>query len=319
MALKEIAPRVFCLPVSIANVYFAGGRDGRWALVDAGLPGHAQQIRQAAESVYGAGARPEAILLTHGHGDHTGSALDLANLWDVSIYAHTLEMPYLTGRSIYPPLDPTVGGFMALLGRFFSVHPCDLGDRVRPLESGREAPGLPGWEWHHTPGHSPGHVAFFRREDGTLLAGDALTTMNLDSLLASVLQVKRVCGPPAPSTSDWHAARESVRLLAELRPLTIACGHGVPMSGGKAVMQLAELATNFPIPIKGRYVGEPARSDESGVVFLPPKPPDILPGVALALSVAAAAGTMFAVAAHRRKRASKELAQNGVRREAVPN
>ncbi len=304
--MKEITPGVFCLPVSIANVYFVGGRGEPWALVDAGLPGHAQRIRQAAESLYGPGARPEAILLTHGHWDHAGSALDLANLWDVSIFAHPLEMPYLTGRSKYPPPDPTVGGFMALLGRFFNTQPCILGDRVHPLESGREAPGLVGWEWHHTPGHSPGHVVFFQREYGTLLCGDALTTVNLDSFVATALQIKRVCGPPTPFTPDWDVARKSVQLMAELRPLTIASGHGIPMSGGKAVMQLAELATHFPIPARGRYVREPARWDESGTVSLPPKPPDTLPGAALALGVAAAAGTMFAVAARRRKRGPRD-------------
>jgi glyoxylase-like metal-dependent hydrolase (beta-lactamase superfamily II) len=304
VALKEIASDVFRLRVSIANVYFVGPPTGPWALVDTSTPGHAEEIREAAGRLYGA-ARPEAIFLTHGHVDHSGSALDLANLWDVPVFAHPLELPYLTGRSTYPPLDPTVGGFLAMMGRFVSVPLQDLSGRVRGLESDAQAPGLAGWEWHHTPGHAPGHVAFFRREDGTLLAGDALSTMNLNSFGASLFEVQRVCGPPAPSTSDWRRARESVELLAELRPLTIACGHGAPMSGGKAVMQLAELVTNFRMPAHGRYVREPARMDESGVVSLPPEPADALPGVALAVGVAAAAGTMFAVAAHRRRRAAK--------------
>jgi glyoxylase-like metal-dependent hydrolase (beta-lactamase superfamily II) len=299
--LKEIAPEVFHLQVSIANVYFIGPPGGPWTLVDTATPGHAPQIRHAAESIHGPGARPEGILLTHGHGDHAGSALDLANLWDVPIFAHMLELPYLTGQSQYPPLDPTVGGFMALVGRFVSAPCVDLGSRIRALESG-ETPGLPGWEWHLTPGHAPGHIVFFRRRDRTLLAGDALTTMNLDSALAAVLRIQRVGGPPTPSTPDWRRARESVEYLAELGPVTIACGHGVPMSGSQAVLQLAELATSFQSPPKGRYVSEPARMDESGVVSLPPKPADALPGVALWLGLAAAAGTMFALSAHRRRR-----------------
>jgi hypothetical protein len=129
--------------------------------------------------------------------------------------------------------------------------------------------------------------------------------VNLDSSLAAFLELQQVCGPPKPSTCDWQRARESVELLAELRPLTIAAGHGIPMSGGDAVMQLAELAVDFPIPAHGRYVREPAHMNESGVVSLPPAPADPVPGVAVALGVAAAAGTMFAVAAHRRKRAVK--------------
>jgi hypothetical protein len=103
-----------------------------------------------------------------------------------------------------------------------------------------------------------------------------------------------------------------VQLLANLRPQTIAAGHGVPMSGDRAVMQLAELATNFPIPAKGRYIAAPAQMDETGVVALPPKPADWLPGVALAAGVAAAAGTMFAVAALRRKRAKADTPAQGL-------
>ena len=305
MALTEIAPGVAWLPLGITNVYFAGPRGGPWVLIDTGLPGRARQIREAAESRFGANARPEAILLTHGHRDHSGSALDLATLWDVSMFVHPLEMPYLTGRSSYPPPDPTVGGFLGLMGRFVSPAVFDLGDRVRTLEVGREAPGLKGWEWHHTPGHSPGHVVFFRRDDGLLLGGDALITVNLDSFLELAIRRRRISRPPTPFTCDWHAARQSVRQIAELRPLTVACGHGTPMTGSDVVVQLAELAVNFPMPPYGRYVDEPARTDETGVVSLPPKPRDALPGIAAGIGIAAAAGTMFALAASRRKRKTK--------------
>ena len=301
MPLKEIAHGVFCLRLRIANVYFVGPPVGPWVLVDAGLSGEARRIREAGESFYGPSARPAAILLTHGHMDHAGSAAELADLWETPILAHALEIPFLTGRSQYPPLDPTVGGFLALLGRFVPAKAIDLGSRVRPLESAWGALGLAGWEWHHTPGHSPGHVAFFRREDGMLLAGDAITTVDVDSLFAAAINARRVCRPPAPSTTDWTAAAASVRLLAELRPFTISCGHGTPMSGGDAVIQLAGLATHFPVPSTGRYVRQPARTDETGVVQLPPKPPDPLPGVAIGLGIATAASTMFALAVHRRR------------------
>lgn len=301
MRPKEVSPGVYWLAVSIANVYFVGRPGGPWVLIDAGIPGRARQILGAAEFLYGAGARPQAIMLTHGHMDHSGSASELAQLWDVPIIVHPRELPFVKGKP-YPPGDPTVGGFLAMLGRFFTPQPIDLGDRVRTLGGGRQAPGMPGWEWHPTPGHTPGHVAFFRRSDGTLLAGDAVATVNLDSLAAVASQTRRVSRPPAPFTMDWQQARESVQRLADLRPLVIAAGHGKPMSGGKAVMQLAELATDFPIPAQGRYVEEPVRTDENGIVALPPKPPDVLPGVAIGLGIVAAAGTMFAVAARRHKR-----------------
>src|SRR3712207_2334926 len=109
-SITRIAPDVGWLPISFVNVYFVGRPGGSWVLVDAGLPGTAQQILAAAAARYGSGSRPEAIILTHGHFDHAGAARRLADDWNVPIYAHELEHPYLTGRSSYPPPDPTIGG-----------------------------------------------------------------------------------------------------------------------------------------------------------------------------------------------------------------
>lgn len=160
-SITRIAPDIGWLPVSFVNVYFIGRPGGAWVLVDAGLPGRANQILEAAEARFGAGARPEAILLTHAHFDHAGSALDLAEVWNVPIYAHRLELPYLTGKSDYPPPDPTVGGAMAFLSRFMPSQARDFGERIRELHP-NEVPGAQGWEWLATPGHSPGHISFFR-------------------------------------------------------------------------------------------------------------------------------------------------------------
>lgn len=302
--LQEIARGVAQLPVSIANVYFVDGAGGKWVLVDAGTPGKTQQIREAAESRYGPGATPQAILLTHGHFDHAGNALELATFWDVPVYAHKLELPYLTGQSSYPPADPTAPGFMAFLSRFFTSKPLDLGGRVRPFDFGADTPGLEDWERHHTPGHTPGHVAFFRPSDGTLLAGDAFTTVDLDSALAVVTKTRKVSPPPTPMTSDWGAASESVRRLASLQPNTLACGHGSPMSGQEAALELAELARNFPTPAHGRYVAEPARADETGVTYLPPKPADPALRVATGVGIAAVAAAVFALSTKRRASAT---------------
>jgi len=301
----QIAEGVAHLPVSIANVYFVGSCGSPWVLIDSSLPGNARKILEAAELLYGAGARPDAILLTHGHYDHAGSALDLANLWDVPIYAHRLELPYLTGKSPYPPIDPTAPGFMAFLGRFLPARTVNIRARVRPLPAGGEIPGMPGWQCHHTPGHAPGHVAFFRPTDATLIAGDAITTMNTDNLFDALRKRKQICGPPTPVTYDWTAALDSVRLLASLRPLTIAAGHGNPMIGPEASDELSDFAANITPPLRGRYVHQPARTGETGIVALPPKPSDPIPGIAAAVGVATIAGAMFAVAAHRRKKHSE--------------
>ena len=273
MPVEELTPEVARLRLAIANVYFIGRPGAPWALVDAGTPHNAARIRSAAVRRFGDGARPTAVLLTHGHFDHSGSARDLAQMWDVPIYAHRLERPFLTGRSAYPPKDPTVGGAMALLSRFFPSGAPNLEDRLRDLPEGGEVPGMPGWSWRHTPGHAPGHVVFFQESESVLLAGDACTTMDLDSAIGLVTQRPRISRPPAPFTFDWDEAHRSVQLLAALRPLVIGCGHGEPMKGSGVASELAELACRFPKPCHGRYALEPARTDESGVVYLPPPVP----------------------------------------------
>jgi hypothetical protein len=66
----------------------------------------------------------------------------------------------------------------------------------------------------------------------------------------------------------------------------LGAGHGEPMSGDSVAAGLEELARNFPRP-HGRYAVEPARTDENGIVFVPPPAPDPLPKIALAAGVSA--------------------------------
>lgn len=298
---QEFAPGVAHLTTAIVNVYFVDGPDGSWTLVDTGVPHFTAKVKAAAQARYGA-TPPLAIVLTHAHFDHAGSALALADAWDAPVYAHRLELPYLTGKSDYPPQDPTIGGAISFLSRFFSTAGIDLGDRVRPLPADGALPGLPDWEWHATPGHSPGHVSLFRAQDKTLLAGDAFVTVNMDSFANFAAHKTEIARPPAPFNYDWRAAHASVQRLAGLRPLAVGTGHGLPMTGRGVADELQALADVFPVPSHGRYVAEPARVDERGVVFLPPPVPDLLPlKLAAGVGVAALAGTVLAWIRRRRR------------------
>src|SRR3954453_13057004 len=162
--VNEIAPGVWYVPALMANLYFIGRSGDPWVMIDAGVDGTTGWIRSGAQSVYG-DQKPQAIVLTHGHFDHIGALQELAERWDVPVFAHPLEMPYLDGRDNYPPPDPTVGGFMAQLSRVFPKKGINIGHRLRAMLIDNSVPHMPGWRMVHTPGHAPGHVSLFRDED----------------------------------------------------------------------------------------------------------------------------------------------------------
>ena len=267
---EPVAPGVGRLGILFVNVLALGEPGGPWLLVDAGLPGSAGVIRRAVTRRFGTGARPEAILLTHGHFDHVGAARNLAEGWDVPLFAHPLETPYLTGRSDYPPRDPTMGGAMAQMSRLMPDHGYDFDDRVRELPADGTVPVLRDWRWLHTPGHTPGHVSLYREADRVLLAADAFATMNLDSWSAYLTRKRELSRPSPPFTFDWATTRRSITKLATLEPKVLAAGHGLAMEGDQIATELRRFTESFTPPRRGRYVGSPPVADEGGVEELPP-------------------------------------------------
>lgn len=299
--VHELAPDIARLQTLTVNVYFVGkpgAPSGSWVLVDTGFYASEGRIIKAAAQRFGPDSRPAAIILTHGHFDHIGSVRELAATWDVPVYAHPLELPYLTGRSEYPPADPGVGGgAMTAMSWLYPRGPIDLGDRVKAFPEDGSIPGMPEWRWIHTPGHTAGHTSLFRKQDRILIAGDAFVTVKSESLLAVIAQRQEVHGPPAYFTSDWDAARRSVGILSALQPWLVATGHGIPMRGERMQQELQTLASEFneiAIPAHGRYIHLPAITDENGVVSLPPElEANSLPKALTGLGLFLAAGALL--------------------------
>jgi glyoxylase-like metal-dependent hydrolase (beta-lactamase superfamily II) len=255
--IDNIAPGLRGLRIAFVNVFALTHPDGSWSLIDAALPFSASHIKNWAEKHFS--TPPNSLILTHGHFDHVSAAKDLAEAWDIPVYAHLLEFPYLTGQKEYPkPNVGAGGGMMSLLSPLYPRSPIDIGERLVALpqednardaaesESLADLPGLPGWKILHTPGHTPGHVSFFRPSDRTLVVGDAFCTTKPESFFeAAVVQNPELHGPPAYFTADWRAASALVRRLASLDPVIVAPGHGKPLGGPDVPGALRKLAAEF--------------------------------------------------------------------------
>jgi glyoxylase-like metal-dependent hydrolase (beta-lactamase superfamily II) len=257
---QEIVSGVYCMEVgksiSRSNVYFV--RSGTsWALIDAATADCDRLIQKTAESLFGGNTKPVSILLTHDHPDHAGSALKLARMWDCPVYVHPDELPYATMGDLSTvekyanPLDRwIILPLLRLMPRRrveSMLSKSSLKDVVQGFDPNVTIPGLPDWECIPTPGHTPGHVAYFRPSDRFLVTGDAIVTVDLNSFWGFLLwglriNKQRVSESPWYSTWNRQLAKESVAVLAGLKPCALASGHGIPMAGVSVAVELRAFA-----------------------------------------------------------------------------
>jgi glyoxylase-like metal-dependent hydrolase (beta-lactamase superfamily II) len=238
----EIAPGVFCLGPwgrTQTDVYLVRAGSS-WFLVDAGWASDAARIEAATRGLLGPGIAPSAILLTHVHPDHAGSARALAARWACPILLHPAEMPIADGdfaameRSAGPLDRWVILPAMRAMGerrRATVIARGSLGGRARGLATDGSIPGIDGWTWIHTPGHTPGHVSFVRSVDRVVLTGDALVTLDVNAPAGLLFGRQGLSGPPWYTTWDRGAAEASVATIAELDPVVVGGGHGRPLAG----------------------------------------------------------------------------------------
>ncbi len=250
---REIAPDVYCLGPygrTQTNVYFVRSSEW-WVLVDAGWESDLSRIQEAAADLVGHDAAPAAIILTHDHPDHAGAARALAVRWACQVLVHPAELAIARGSFAAMwrhagPLDRyIILPAISALGprrRDAILERNSLTPVLEVLGPDGGIPWLPGWRWVHTPGHTPGHVSFYRADDGVLITGDALVTLQVNTLAGMVRGRQGLCGPPWYTTADPVAARASIRTIASLEPRVLASGHGDPLTGPDTASRVHDFA-----------------------------------------------------------------------------
>ena len=216
--MEQIAPDLHLLPGRPRhgfNAYLMGD-----VLIDA-------RTRHASRRILGALAgRPVAAhAITHAHADHQGASHAVCEALGIPLWAGAGDAAAMASGDLRPliPLNPVTRWQL----RFWAgpAHPV-----ARELRDGDD---VAGFEVLETPGHSPGHVSFWRAEDRVLVAGDVLFGQHPLSGRPGLHQ------PPRIFTPDPAANRAAIRRLAELDPAVVCFGHGPPWRDPAALRAFA--------------------------------------------------------------------------------
>lgn len=204
--MRLIADGVWQLPSypsHIVNVYLV-----RDVLIDAAT-------RWARGRILGElhGRRLSLVALTHCHPDHQGVASHVCTRFGVPLACHEADVPFMEGRQ---PMGP--GNWLVRLGNRFLAGPPHPVDRV--LRDGDE---VAGFRVIHAPGHTPGHVIYFRESDRLAIAGDLLANMSFVTFRPGLRE------PPPFFSVDRAQNRRSIQTLLALKPQLVCFGHGPPL------------------------------------------------------------------------------------------
>jgi hydroxyacylglutathione hydrolase len=213
--MRQLAADVHLLhgwPPNAINVYLIGERrQPGCVLLDAGTRRAEKRIlRQLA------GRKLSAHALTHAHPDHQGSSHAICERLQIPLWCGQGDVPAMETLHGVAGSQPP-GLINQLQQRFWTGPPHPV---ARALIEGDEVAGFTVLE---TPGHSRGHLAYWRESDRVLIMGDVLNSLGVSTDVPGLRE------PPTVLTADPARNRASARRLAELRPRLSCFGHGAPL------------------------------------------------------------------------------------------
>ncbi len=228
-----VAPGVWRAGTRWVNWYVVDGGSDGLTLVDAGLPRYTRQLDTVLAQLGYRRRDLRAVLLTHGHVDHTGMAGELGRQ-GLPVHLHPADRQLAddpgrnrTERSLLGYLFwPATGAFVAHAVASGALAPATMSATVDLVDGAVvEAPGQP--VVTHVPGHTEGSCVLEFRDHGVVFVGDLLCT------------VSPVTGRRAsPQLQTRGSNRDSAQALASLKRLDdvqarlVLPGHGAPWTGG---------------------------------------------------------------------------------------
>lgn len=228
----EIVPGLHCISgVSHGvNAYVWHPRpaergEGEPIVFDCGYPWQARLLLDSLNALGCPAGQIRTVAITHDDYDHTGGLADVVEASGAQVIAHVAEVPSLEGaawRELPRRGDLTSALLRAVTGVAYAARPKRPVVVTRPVEDGESLPG--GWSAIHTPGHTPGHLAYWHEETRVLIVGDALGSRLRGEIRANI----------GSFSVDNEQVAASVRKLAALEPETICFGHGSEIVGGAA-------------------------------------------------------------------------------------
>jgi len=221
--VKELAPGLWQLrgfPPQGINVYLMGD-----VLVDAATKRAGRRILKQLK-----GRQVTAHALTHAHPDHQGASHEVCTALGIPFWVGERDADAAEDPRLIKERQPHTW-LNGVISRVWTGpgHPVD-----RQL---REGDTVAGFTVLDVPGHSAGHVAFWRESDRVLVLGDVLNNMDVVTGRRGLYEPKRAFTP------DPERNRESIRRVAALRPELACFGHGPPLRDPAA---LAEFAAGLP-------------------------------------------------------------------------